>query len=141
MRAAAFFLDLANFAGHASINSRAASSTLVTVCRLVSDTHISTGSNQRRGMTENSTKRFRCGDIVRHLPSGEEWLLAYADYDTGYLSAAGWPDSEAKISDCDLVRAVDDDEHRKRVADWAPYNDRRGRAVARLYGAATGIEV
>ena len=83
--------------------------------------------------------RLRCGDTVVHEPSGEEWLVAYADYDTGYLAAAGWPESRVQIKDCLLVNICTDAEHREEVALWVgnPSSEMRGdhryRAVLRLY--------
>ena len=80
--------------------------------------------------------RFRCGDLVKHVPSEEEWIVAYADYDTGRLSWCGWPEGIAEISDCTLVRAADDYQHARAVHQWArsgPSSDHRRRAIARLY--------
>jgi len=79
---------------------------------------------------------FRCGDVVRHCPSGEEWLVAYADGDD--VSPTGWPDCIAKASDCDLVRAATDEEHRAHVVEWLGCENecRRQRHVRRLYGSA-----
>lgn len=41
------------------------------------------------------------GDIVRHVPSGEEWLLLRVKDD--YVYPAGWPPSRALAADCVLV--------------------------------------
>lgn len=41
------------------------------------------------------------GDIVRHVPSGEEWLLLRVKDD--YVYPAGWPSSRALAADCVLV--------------------------------------
>ena len=54
-------------------------------------------------------KRFRTGDVVRHIPSGEKWLVAWAD--TSEVVCCGWPESIAKASDCHLERAATDEEH------------------------------
>jgi hypothetical protein len=45
----------------------------------------------------------RTGDHVLHRPSGETWVLAYADHEAGFLCACGWPESEANMDDCELV--------------------------------------
>lgn len=55
--------------------------------------------------------RFRCGDTVKHGPSDETWEVAYADYERGKMSWAGWPEGMADIADCTLVEAVDDYQH------------------------------
>ena len=44
------------------------------------------------------------GDTVRHIPSGEEWLVAYVR--DGKLAACGWPDELVPASDCVLVQRM-----------------------------------
>lgn len=61
-------------------------------------------------MTE---KRIRAGDHVHHKPSGEDWVILWADYSTGYLAPAGWPASEAQIQHCDVTKSLSDDEHQE----------------------------
>jgi hypothetical protein len=53
---------------------------------------------------------MRVGDIVRHKPSEQIWLIAKI-CDDGYLIPAGWPCSYEKISDCELVEACSDEAH------------------------------
>ena len=79
---------------------------------------------------------LRCGDLVRHHASEETWVVAYADYDSGYLAWSGWPEGRALIRDVSLVRAVSDDEHRRHVEEWLSSTgvDHRRKAVKRLYG-------
>jgi hypothetical protein len=82
-------------------------------------------------------RRIRCGDVVRHRPSDEEWLVAYADYETGDLAWAGWPEGGAKIADCDLIEARNDQRHVECVGAWiGPIRSRRSDAVRRLYPEA-----
>lgn len=85
-------------------------------------------------------RHIRCGDVVRHRPTGEEWLVAYADYESGDIAWAGWPPGTAQISDCDLVRPCDDASHIKSVRAWIePWSggSRRGaHIVRRLYPEA-----
>lgn len=52
---------------------------------------------------------MRCGDVVKHNPTGEEWIVAYVDGDR--LAWCGWPPGEALTSDCTLVRAATDEQH------------------------------
>ena len=89
--------------------------------------------------------KLRCGDVVRNKHNGDEWLVAYADYDSGYLSPFGWPEGECKIADCELVEACTDEEHLKQVAlwldkphstDYSGMQDRRVGMVRRLYRPA-----
>lgn len=49
--------------------------------------------------------RFNEGDIVRHIPSGEEWVLLRATDDDVF--PAGWPKSRARASDCELIHRDD----------------------------------
>ena len=76
----------------------------------------------------------RCGDVVRHIPSGEEWIVAWAEGDR--LAWTGWPDGTAALSDCEVILRVSDDEHRAAVQEWAcePIDtDSRPSRVLRLY--------
>ncbi len=77
----------------------------------------------------------RCGDVVRHIPSGEEWLVAWAEGDR--LAWAGWPDGTAALSDCEVIQRVSDEGHRAAVQKWACVpddTDSRPARVLRLYG-------
>lgn len=80
-------------------------------------------------------ERIRCGDHVLHVPSGEEWVVAYADYDTDRLAWAGWPDGTAPLNECERIKACSDDEHAAAVASWSTVrDDSRPSNVSRLYG-------
>jgi hypothetical protein len=59
---------------------------------------------------------FRAGDTVRHELSGQEWVLA-ADERGGYVMPCGWPEGQAKASDCTLVEAASDEERLKMLHD------------------------
>lgn len=86
-------------------------------------------------------KRIRCGDTVKHHPTGEEWVVAYADYTTGHLAYSGWPEGIAKIAECELVESCTDEEHVAHVAEWLDFahrrddgtEDHRQAVVRRLY--------
>jgi hypothetical protein len=60
---------------------------------------------------------MRAGDTVFHRPSAEKWVLAFAG--TNLVAPCGWPACTAKKSDCDLVRACTDAEHREMLEKWA----------------------
>lgn len=47
------------------------------------------------------------GDIVKHIPTGEEWVVAFNE--NGRLSPCGWPESLAETSDCVLVEKATDE--------------------------------
>jgi len=53
---------------------------------------------------------MRAGDHVHHKPSGEDWLVAWADHTTGYMSPCGWPTCQALISDCVITHEASDGE-------------------------------
>lgn len=96
---------------------------------------------------DEEMKKIRCGDIVRatmgnHDGSAvvETLVVAYADYETGYLVWSGWPPGEVEIAKCELVKACTDEDHLKEVAQWldgqafvARLSDRRQYMVQRLY--------
>lgn len=77
---------------------------------------------------------MRCGDHVHHAPTNEIWVVAYVDGD--YLAWCGWPAGEARVSDCTLVKACSDAEHRHWLEDVAKSEGKRGsmarRALAEL---------
>lgn len=45
------------------------------------------------------------GDTVRHIPSGEEWLLVRVQGD--YVYPGGWPPSRALKADCVVTEPAD----------------------------------
>jgi len=51
------------------------------------------------------------GDVVRHIPTGEKWVVAFVK--DGDLSWCGWPEGWAKISDCILIKKATTDERLK----------------------------
>ena len=73
------------------------------------------------------------GDHVRHEPSGEEWLVAYATGDR--LVCCGWPESMALLRDCTLTKkadAKDRDELLMRMAEMTGEDSRARYARRRL---------
>ena len=60
---------------------------------------------------------MKAGDVVKHRPTGETWLLAYAE--GGRVSACGWPESIAEEADCELVKACSIEEHEAMLREWA----------------------
>lgn len=67
---------------------------------------------------------MRAGDHVHHLPSNEHWTLS-TDPENGYVTWYGWPEGEAKESDCVLIEACSDDDHRKALEEWGARDHRR----------------
>lgn len=55
------------------------------------------------------SEEMRTGDHVLHNPSGEEWIVAWADYATGYMAPCGWPTCEARIADCTIISRASDE--------------------------------
>lgn len=41
------------------------------------------------------------GDTVKHGPTGETWIVAYVEGER--LAWVGWPQGEARLSDCTLI--------------------------------------
>lgn len=48
------------------------------------------------------------GDVVRHEPTGEDWVVAQVQGDK--LSWFGWPPGWAALSDCTLVRKASEED-------------------------------
>lgn len=62
---------------------------------------------------------MRTGDHVIHKPSRETWVVAWADHETGYMAPCGWPECQAKIVDCYVIREASDDEYAEVCAELA----------------------
>jgi hypothetical protein len=60
---------------------------------------------------------LRSGDTVRHYPTNEVWLLAWAD--ANRVSPCGWPETIALVKDCVLVEACSDIESAEMIKQWA----------------------
>lgn len=75
---------------------------------------------------------MRTGDRVFHRPTGETWIVAFAEGNK--IAWCGWPDGRADVTDCDLVYTATEEEHRQLVRELARLRgDSRGAAVLRLY--------
>ncbi len=64
---------------------------------------------------------MRTGDHVKHLPTGEEWLVAFVE--DGRLCACGWPCSLVPVADCELVKACTDIESNSLLVEMSNMND------------------
>ena len=60
---------------------------------------------------------YRTGDVIRHIPSGEEWLVATAD--ARHVSPCGWPYGLARLDEVELVEAATDEAHLKLLQELA----------------------
>lgn len=78
----------------------------------------------------------RCGDHVHHKPTGEKWVVAYADAEKNDIAWAGWPDGRARLVDCEVIYRCTDAEHASAVELWRSSRDLTSRraTVLRLYG-------
>ena len=74
------------------------------------------------------------GDTVKHGPTGETWTVAYVQGD--YLAWCGWPEGEARLSDCTLIEPATDEYRAKLLNDLAnmPENDARRRYARHRLG-------
>lgn len=73
------------------------------------------------------------GDVVRHEPSGEEWLVAFVRGDN--LCACGWPCSFTELKHCTLVKKATAQERAdllKQMADMNGDDPRKSYARAAL---------
>ena len=64
-----------------------------------------------------SQPTYRTGDVIRHIPSGEEWLVATAD--ARHVSPCGWPYGLARLDEVELVEAATDEAHLKLLQELA----------------------
>lgn len=78
--------------------------------------------------------KIQIGDIIKHNPSGEEWVVAFADYERNQLSPLGWPESCASLSDCELVEKVNEEKFLYWLEKIKDVDDFRSRHALRLYG-------
>lgn len=84
-----------------------------------------------------NAQKYRAGDVVKHQPSGEEWLLA-CDEEDGLVVCCGWPESMARARECSLVTAATDADRLdtlRRVAKSC-WDQARGRRAARQLAEA-----
>ncbi len=47
---------------------------------------------------------MKAGDTIKHIQTGETWLVAAVCNQTKMLLCCGWPESMAPWSDCELVK-------------------------------------
>lgn len=59
---------------------------------------------------------MRAGDVVRHTPTNEKWVVACVEGNDLYW--CGWLPGYAKVSDCVLVESATDDENRAALERW-----------------------
>lgn len=107
------------------------------VARAVSDAQIAIAAYRRVAGAPVVSPTFRAGDHVLHAPTGETWVVAWADPATGDLAWCGWPNGIARISDCRLVKAASDAEHQQKLRDLKAAGGSRATKALRLYGEPT----
>lgn len=78
---------------------------------------------------------FRAGDVVKHRPSGEEWVLACDEESTGYVWPAGWPESLAKASECELIEPASNAERDDMLARVSESTGMRAHLAKRQRGS------
>lgn len=91
----------------------------------------------RETKADAQPKPYRTGDVVRHIPSGEEWLEEWlvADVTNTHIGCAGWPHTLAPFADVELVEAATDVYHLEllqRMADMSSPDPRRSYAIDML---------
>ena len=47
---------------------------------------------------------IQAGDSILHKPTGETWYLLGVNKAKDRVCVAGWPPTEARLRDCELVR-------------------------------------
>ena len=69
-----------------------------------------------------SEQTIKPGDVVKHLPTGEEWEVSAVSSDGRRLSPTGWPESIADVSDCEFISSGTEEQEKKLVEHWAKKN-------------------
>lgn len=64
------------------------------------------------------------GDVVRHRPTGEQWVVAFVDGD--HLWWCGWPEGRAQLLDCELVEKTTEEGRLSVLLRMAKSSGRRG---------------
>ncbi len=93
---------------------------------------------QRRAWLVRKNGPIDTGDVVKHAPTGEEWVVAYIDGPR--LSWLGWPPGLALVSDCTLVEKATL-EQRIRVLRQLAESQHHGSARARETLEREGLTV
>ena len=80
---------------------------------------------------------FRAADIVRHIPTGEKWVLATDQVDK-HVTWCGWPEGTALANDCKLIKRASDEERHDMLVTWSQKtgNDLRIRWAKLILGAS-----
>ena len=89
-------------------------------------------------MCNEQPRPLRTADTVLHRPSGETWVLAYADHARGYVCPMGWPFCEADLADCEPVTLADDHAYLDAIADLAVSGAQSAQRAARIAAAEIG---
>lgn len=76
---------------------------------------------------------FRAADIVRHIPSGAELVLA-CDEHLGTVTACGYPMIRVPAADVEIVTAADRDRRLAMLRTIAGTCDERGRLAREQIG-------
>lgn len=70
---------------------------------------------------------MRAGDHVKHGPTGETWVVSWAEGE--HMSWSGWPEGQADVKDCTVIKECSDEEHEAALREWADtphYRDHGG---------------
>lgn len=82
------------------------------------------------------------GDVVLHIPTNEEWIVACVEGDV--LSWCGWPQGWANIADCTLIKKATDSERYDRLVQLSQMQDvddfRRAHAIIKLRALMLGLK-
>lgn len=88
-------------------------------------------------MSSASTTNIDTADVVRHGPTGEEWVVAYVEGE--HLTACGWPETRAPLNDCTLVAKAPWERRQQLLEEMSQIrgDDSRKRHAQRVLAAET----
>ena len=73
---------------------------------------------------------MKAGDTVKHIPSGETWVLAVGPFDMIgglFIMACGWPEEMVPFSRVELVKSCSDSECEEMLYKWSEMRRENGR--------------
>lgn len=100
---------------------------------------MNTPNDQTGGCAAAPCSPFRAGDVVKHKPTGEEWILAN-DQTGKDVSPCGWPECWADAEHCELVKSATDEERLKMLQKWANITNSLDQCDHRIRDARTQLE-
>ena len=89
-------------------------------------------------MSDTHNDLIDTADVVLHGPTQEKWVVAYVRGDC--LAWCGWPEGEAKLSDCTLQKKATPEERNKLLIEMAAMKGDDSRGVYARYVLSKAVK-